>query len=45
MWRARSRELVASRETRELRAEERHMGQALAKVLVELAIEPARLAA
>jgi urease accessory protein len=43
---ARARELsaglVASRETRELRAEERHMGQALAKVLVEFGIEPAR---
>jgi urease accessory protein len=37
-----SRELVASRETQELRAEERHMGQALAKVLVEFGIEPAR---
>jgi urease accessory protein len=37
-----SAELVASRETRELRAEERHMGQALAKVLVEFGIEPAR---
>lgn len=33
-----SRELIASRETSELRAEERHMGKALAKVLVELDI-------
>jgi urease accessory protein len=30
--------LIASRETSELRAEERHMGKALAKVLVELEI-------
>jgi urease accessory protein len=37
-----SAELVASRETRELRAEERHMGQALAKVLVEFGFGPAR---
>jgi urease accessory protein len=37
-----SRELVASRETRELRAEERHMGQSLAKVLLEFGINPAR---
>ncbi len=37
-----SRELIASRETNELRAEERHMGKALAKVLVELEIETAR---
>lgn len=37
-----SRALVASRETAELRAEERHMGQALAKVLVEFGIEAAR---
>lgn len=37
-----SRELVASRETQELRAEERHMGQALAKVLLEFGIEAAR---
>lgn len=37
-----SRELVASRETAELRAEERHMGQALARVLVEYGIEAAR---
>jgi len=36
-----SDELVASRETAELRAEERHMGKALAKVLVELEIEAA----
>ncbi len=34
--------LIASRETSELRAEERHMGKALAKVLVELEIESAR---
>ena len=33
-----SRQLIASRETSELRAEERHMGKALAKVLVELQI-------
>jgi urease accessory protein len=37
-----SRQLVASRETAELRAEERHLGQALAKVLVELGVEEAR---
>jgi urease accessory protein len=37
-----SSELIASRETAELRAEERHMGKALAKVLVELEIEAAR---
>jgi urease accessory protein len=37
-----SRELVASRETAELRAEERHLGQALARVLVEFGIGPAR---
>lgn len=37
-----SRRLVASRETAELRAEERHMGRALAKVLVELDIPAAR---
>jgi urease accessory protein len=37
-----SRELVASRETAELRAEERHMGQALAKVLIEFGIGGAR---
>lgn len=37
-----SRFLLASRETMELRAEERHMGKALAKVLVELDIEAAR---
>lgn len=30
-----SRELIASRETQELRAEERHMGQALAKILLQ----------
>ncbi len=33
-----SRELIASRETQELRAEERHMGQALAKLLVHFGI-------
>ena len=37
-----SRFLIASRETSELRAEERHMGKALAKVLVELEIASAR---
>jgi urease accessory protein len=37
-----SRELLASRETQELRAEERHMGQALAKILVELDVPDAR---
>lgn len=37
-----SRYLIASRETNELRAEERHMGKALAKVLVELEIRSAR---
>jgi urease accessory protein len=37
-----SRFLIASRESAELRAEERHMGKALAKVLVELEIESAR---
>jgi urease accessory protein len=37
-----SRELIASRETFELRAEERHMGKALAKVLVELDISQAK---
>jgi urease accessory protein len=36
-----SRELVASRETAELRAEETHMGQSLAKILVEYGIEAA----
>lgn len=36
-----SRELIASRETTELRAEELHMGQALAKVLVEYRIDAA----
>jgi urease accessory protein len=35
-------ELVASRESAELRAEERHMGQSLAKVLVEYGIDAAR---
>jgi urease accessory protein len=34
--------LIASRETSELRAEERHMGKALAKVLIELEIAVAR---
>lgn len=37
-----SRELVASRETAELRAEELHLGQSLAKVLLEYRIEAAR---
>jgi urease accessory protein len=37
-----SRELIASRESAELRAEELHMGQALAKVLVEFGIDAAR---
>jgi urease accessory protein len=37
-----SRYLLASRESAESRAEERHMGKALAKVLVELDIETAR---
>ncbi len=37
-----SRFLIASRETVELRAEERHMGKALAKVLVELQVEGAQ---
>lgn len=37
-----SLEVVAARETRELRAEERHMGQALAKILVEFGFQPAR---
>jgi len=37
-----SRELVAARETLELRAEERHMGQSLARVLSALGIESAR---
>jgi urease accessory protein len=37
-----SRFLIASRETAELRAEERHMGKALAKVLIELEIPSAR---
>jgi urease accessory protein len=36
-----SRQLIASRESFELRAEERHMGKALAKVLVELDIAAA----
>jgi urease accessory protein len=37
-----SAELVASRETLELRAEELHMGQSLAKIMVEFGIEAAR---
>jgi urease accessory protein len=37
-----SAELVASRETMELRAEELHMGQSLAKIMVEFGIEAAR---
>jgi urease accessory protein len=37
-----SRELIASRETQELRAEERHMGQALAKILVQFGIVEAQ---
>jgi urease accessory protein len=37
-----SRFLIASRETSELRAEERHMGKALAKVLVELEVPDAK---
>jgi urease accessory protein len=37
-----SRDLLASRESAELRAEELHMGQALARVLVEYGIESAR---
>ena len=37
-----SRYLIASRETAELRAEDRHTGQSLAKVLSELGIEEAR---
>ena len=37
-----SRELLASRETAELRAEELHMGQALARILVEYGIDAAR---
>jgi urease accessory protein len=37
-----SQELIAARETQELRAEERHMGQALAKILVEFGIPAAR---
>ncbi|HUG72502.1 MAG TPA: urease accessory UreF family protein [Steroidobacteraceae bacterium] len=36
-----SRELIASRESAELRAEELHMGQALAKVLMEYGIDAA----
>lgn len=36
-----SAELLASRETMELRAEELHLGQSLARVLVEFGIEPA----
>ena len=37
-----SQYLIASRETMELRAEERHMGKALAKVLIELELATAR---
>jgi urease accessory protein len=37
-----SRELIAARETQELRAEERHMGQALAKILVHFDIPAAQ---
>lgn len=37
-----SRELVASRETAELRAEEVHLGQALARILVEYGVDTAR---
>jgi urease accessory protein len=37
-----SAELVASRETMELRAEELHMGQSLAKIMGEFGIEAAR---
>ena len=37
-----SRYLIASRETAELRAEDRHMGQSLAKVLSELGMDDAR---
>jgi urease accessory protein len=36
-----SQRLIAARETAELRAEERHLGRALAKVLVELQIDAA----
>ena len=37
-----SAELLASRESMELRAEELHLGQSLARILVEFGIEPAR---
>ncbi len=37
-----SQELIAARETQELRAEERHMGQALAKILAQFGIDAAR---
>jgi urease accessory protein len=37
-----SAKLIAARESAEARAEDRHMGQALAKVLSELQVEPAR---
>lgn len=37
-----SAELIASRETMELRAEELHLGQSLAKIMVEFGIESAR---
>lgn len=38
-----SRYLLASRETEELRAEERHLGRSLAKVLVSIGIDDANL--
>lgn len=38
-----SRFLIASRETAELRAEDRHLGRSLAKVLTEAGIEDARI--
>lgn len=37
-----SAELMASRETLELRAEELHLGQSLARILLEFGMEPAR---
>ncbi|MEO8313670.1 MAG: urease accessory UreF family protein [Pseudomonadota bacterium] len=37
-----SAELLASRETMELRAEELHLGQSLARILAEFGMEPAR---
>lgn len=36
-------QLIASRESAELRAEERHLGQAMARVLIELGLPEARL--